>query len=640
MSLERKHCNIDKYFKNQRIVFELNFCGKFINNAWKDHCAAETNSETCAASLKTYPRFGGYRDLDFGVDNIRYFRDASVPEKVGETNPPVPPTGRPNKVAVPWIDPRPKVFSAPQTPNAPSRGLDGPNTDRLAPPPPIFGSSPPRPEPVPPPRHWMPRPELVPPRQSQVRPATTTIRDSLSSTTTANPAASSSGALSLGSASSSGKSSTSPSAMSPAWNREPKGSASASRPRRKHRTQSAPPSSPTGHGKKNGRHKHGGPSDNPKSKGKKNRNSPPGPGTSKGDRDAGSSKNKISPPRPEISGNGKNATNPAKHVEHEFLEAQDFKKNAELHGLPPTFPISSSRSQPLPVPPTQPAAPQHSMKKSLHSPPSGSSESKASGDLATPFSGISSKSDASSGAGLSVSVGAVHHAANPSTDRSPSKHRNFPVIPQGGLAPSPSTPPYSMDFSPHASPATPSSTEPGSKNAKTSPGSASSSSAPVASSLASPPDLPVETSPSNPSKGSNRKAESPRINPPIHSMNSAVDSPIPEHSRSTSANPMVPIASPVTFKSNVHSSADSLANASPNSGNASPPPRQWRLRPPHHLATALLPQTFTARHILRQVGLPRGRPRPIPLLSFQMTIRNFLQTDLKPLSQLPSLLTL
>ncbi|KAL7936945.1 glycoside hydrolase family 16 protein [Trichoderma chlorosporum] len=77
VNLQNSNCNIDKHFNNQRLVFDIDFCGNPVGTPayWLQSCSMATGQATCADYVARFP--GDFSETFFQIQDIRYFSQST-----------------------------------------------------------------------------------------------------------------------------------------------------------------------------------------------------------------------------------------------------------------------------------------------------------------------------------------------------------------------------------------------------------------------------------------------------------------------------------------------------------------------------------------------------------------------------------
>ena len=70
---ENTGCEIDSFFKDQRIVFDTTFCGDWAGNTWSDSCAAKTGVQTCNDYVRDNPE--AFSNAFWTVNALKVYSD-------------------------------------------------------------------------------------------------------------------------------------------------------------------------------------------------------------------------------------------------------------------------------------------------------------------------------------------------------------------------------------------------------------------------------------------------------------------------------------------------------------------------------------------------------------------------------------
>jgi hypothetical protein len=65
-------CDIDKYFKSHKIIFNTTFCGDWAGKKWKDDATCAAKADTCQAFVENNPK--AFAEAFWLINSVKVFQ--------------------------------------------------------------------------------------------------------------------------------------------------------------------------------------------------------------------------------------------------------------------------------------------------------------------------------------------------------------------------------------------------------------------------------------------------------------------------------------------------------------------------------------------------------------------------------------
>jgi hypothetical protein len=70
-SSHQGNCDFSKHFKEQRITFDIKFCGEWSGNRWEDTCRAQTGGQSCIGYVHNNP--AAFKDVFWLINFVKVY---------------------------------------------------------------------------------------------------------------------------------------------------------------------------------------------------------------------------------------------------------------------------------------------------------------------------------------------------------------------------------------------------------------------------------------------------------------------------------------------------------------------------------------------------------------------------------------